>query len=43
LEDTDADVRTMFKWIFKKQNARVWVGLIWLKTGTRGEFFELTN
>jgi len=23
--------RTILKWVFKKQNGRVWTGLIWLR------------
>jgi hypothetical protein len=29
-----------FRWIFKTYNGRVWIGLIWLRTGTGGGFCE---
>jgi hypothetical protein len=30
------DMRMIFEWIFMNWDGEVWVGLIWLKIGTRG-------
>jgi hypothetical protein len=36
LENTDADVRIILKWIFKKWDGEAWTRLLWLSTGTGG-------
>jgi hypothetical protein len=36
LEDLCVDLRTILKLILKKQDGRVWIGLIWLRTGISG-------
>jgi hypothetical protein len=36
LEDLGRDKRIILKWILKKQDFRVWNGIIWLKAGSSG-------
>jgi hypothetical protein len=31
--------RTILKWILERLDVMVWIGLIWLRTGTSGGFF----
>jgi hypothetical protein len=38
LEDMDVDGKTILKLIFKKHGATLWIGFIWLRTGTNGGF-----
>jgi hypothetical protein len=33
-EDQDVGGWTILKWILKRQDGMVWIGLIWLRTGT---------
>jgi len=36
LEDPGVDGRIILRWIFRKWDAGVWTGLIWLRIGTGG-------
>jgi len=36
LEDLDIDARIIPKWISKKQDGKMWTGLIWLRIGSNG-------
>jgi hypothetical protein len=40
LEVLYIDERIILKWILKTYNGRVWIVLIWLRTGTGGGFCE---
>jgi hypothetical protein len=37
LEDPGLDERIISRWIFRKWNCGLWIGLIWLRIGTGGE------
>jgi len=37
LENLDIVGRIILKWIPKKQADGIWTGLMWLRTGTKGE------
>jgi hypothetical protein len=37
LEGLGIDGRIILKWILGKQVLKVWIGFIWLRTGTSGE------
>jgi len=36
MEDPVVDGRIILRWIFRKWDVRVWIGLIWLRIGTDG-------
>jgi len=40
-EDVGVDRRIILKWIFKRWEAEIWVGFIWLKTGTDVGLFPM--
>jgi hypothetical protein len=35
-EDQDISKWTILKWILERYDVMVWIGLIWLRIGTRG-------
>jgi hypothetical protein len=36
LEDTGVDGMIILRWIYRKWDVGAWIGLIWLRIGTRG-------